>query len=388
MQSSVAREMSSPWVVALSGQLALAVAIGIGRFAFTPILPMMADDAGLSLAQGGWLASANYFGYFAGALASMTGRVGQRLAIRIGLAAIAAATLDMAFATGMGAWLMLRALPGFASAWVLVNVSTWSLDHLGKADRGNLVGVVYAGVGVGIVFTGLTCMALAQARLGSVDAWLALGASAVVATALLWPIAGDDSANVAGAPVARISPRDVPEFWRLVFCHGAFGFGYIIPATFLPMMAKGIIDDPLWFGWAWPVFGAAAAISTLLASRLSAVVSHRGVWIWGNLAMAAGVLVPLVVPGLGGITVAALLVGGTFMVNTMVGFQEARRVAGPKAKYLMAAMTASFAAGQIAGPLLVSVFSGTNGFTAALVTAALPLFTAAYFLNIKKTERP
>jgi predicted MFS family arabinose efflux permease len=388
MQSSTVREMSSPWGVALSGQLALAVAIGIGRFAFTPILPMMVDDAGLSVAQGGWLASANYLGYFLGALAAMAGGIGQRLAIRVGLVAIAATTLAMGFASSVGAWLALRALPGFASAWVLVNVSAWSLDRLGKAGRGDLAGVVYAGVGVGIVFAGLACMALGQARLGSVDAWLALGLSAIVATGILWPIAGGDSPGAVGAAVVRASSRDIPEFWRLVFCQGAFGFGYIIPATFLPVMAKEIVADPLSFGWAWPAFGAAAAASTFVAARLAAVLSNRAIWIGANLAMAAGVLVPLAVPGLTAIAIAALLVGGTFMVTTMVGFQEARRVAGPRARLLIAAMTAAFAAGQIAGPLLVSVLSATNEFSASLVAAAIPLFIAAYLLNDTKSERP
>ena len=97
--------------------------------------------------------------------------------------------------------------------------------------------------------------------------------------------------------------------------------------------------------------------------------------------MAVGVLVPIVVPGLTGIAIAAVCVGGTFMVNTMVGLQEARRVAGVHARILMAAMTSAFAAGQIAGPLLVGAFMNVNGgFTAALVTSAIPLFLAAYTL--------
>src|SRR5262245_26705333 len=112
----------SPWTVALAGALALAVAMGIGRFAFTPILPMMQEDAGLTVAQGGWLASANYLGYLVGALFATAGGISQRLAIRAGLAAIALATLGMGFAAGLGPWLLLRAVPGFASAWVLVNV--------------------------------------------------------------------------------------------------------------------------------------------------------------------------------------------------------------------------------------------------------------------------
>jgi len=153
-------------------------------------------------------------------------------------------------------------------------------------------------------------------------------------------------------------------------------------------MAKEIVADPLSFGWAWPAFGAAAAASTFVAARLAAVLSNRAIWIGANLAMAAGVLVPLAVPGLTAIAIAALLVGGTFMVTTMVGFQEARRVAGPRARLLIAAMTAAFAAGQIAGPLLVSVLSATNEFSASLVAAAIPLFIAAYLLNDTKSERP
>ena len=379
------RATTPAWPTALGGCLALAVAMGIGRFAATPLLPLMQEDAGVSVAEGGWLAAANYLGYLVGALTA-AGRIQQRLAIRIGLAAIALATLAMGFTTDLGAWLLLRAVPGFASAWVLVNVSAWALDQLGKAGRAGLSGVVYAGVGIGIVFAGLVCLALSAASRSSAEAWVVLGLSAALATAALWRAAGGDSAREPAATGARASPRDIAEFWRLVFCYGAFGLGYIIPATFLPVMAKRIVADPLWFGWAWPVFGAAAVASTLLAARLTRMTSYRAVWILGNLVMAAGVLIPLAEPGLTGIIIGALFVGGTFMVNTMVGLQEARRVAGPHAKALMAAMTSAFAAGQIAGPLLVSALNTSSGFRFALVGAALPLLLSAYLLTVKTEQ--
>ena len=347
---------------------------------------MMQEDFGIGVSEGAWLASANYLGYLFGALAAMKGKGTQRFAIRCGLVTIALATLAMAAATDLTTWIALRALSGFASAWVLVNVSAWSLDQLGKAGRSDLGGIVYAGVGAGIVFSGLACLGLSQAHLPSPDAWLALGATAVVATVGLWGIAGSGETRLAATQTIQAGPSDIPEFWRIVFCAGAFGLGYIIPATFLPVMAKRIVSDPAWFGWAWPVFGLAAVVSTLVAARLTRRLTNRGVWVLGNVVMALGVLVPLLVPGLMGIVVAALFVGGTFMVNTMASMQEARRVAGAQAKLLMAAMTSAFAVGQILGPVLVTMFMHLEeGFAVALIASAIPLLLAAYTLFMHRS---
>jgi hypothetical protein len=129
----------------------------------------------------------------------------------------------------------------------------------------------------------------------------------------------------------------------------------------------------------------AALVSTLLASRASRVIGQRAVWILGNVVMALGVLVPIVLPGLAGIVVAAVCVGGTFMVNTMVGMQEARRVAGAHARRLMAAMTSAFALGQIVGPMLVSwLVRFEGGFSLALAAAAIPLLLAAVALFMNR----
>src|SRR6267143_1348490 len=115
--------------IALAGLAALAVAMGVGRFAFTPLLPMMQADSGLSLAAGGWLASANYLGYLLGAL-SAGFVVRSPLLIRIGLLAIAATTLAMGFTHQLVVWAALRLAAGIASAWVLVHVSAWCLPRL------------------------------------------------------------------------------------------------------------------------------------------------------------------------------------------------------------------------------------------------------------------
>jgi len=161
-------------------------------------------------------------------------------------------------------------------------------------------------------------------------------------------------------------------------CYGAFGFGYIIPATFLPAMAREIVRDPWIFGWTWPVFGTAAALSTFAGGVSRAVGGTRRLWLVSQLVMALGICLPALVPGLVSIMLSALAVGGTFMVNTMVGMQEARAVAGPDATGLMATMTTAFAVGQILGPIVVSstVAGGGHFATPLLISAGVLAISA------------
>ncbi len=369
--------------VAASGLIALAVALGIGRFAFTPILPMMQADAGLSIAPGGWLAAANYGGYLVGALIAVRIRVPSSRAIRGSLVVIALATLGMGLEHRFAAWVLLRTVAGIASAWVLIFVSAWSLGTLAPLGRPILNGVVFAGVGTGIALAGGACVLLMYVGATSTRAWLVLGVLALVGTALIWrPVGGEAGVRTGRAtPASRGRQRWDSDSARLVLCYGAFGFGYIIPATFLPAMARAMIRDPMIFGWSWPVFGAAAAASTLAVARAASVIGNRRLWRLGQTVMAVGIALPVVVPGMAAIMLAALFVGGTFMVITMTGLQEARHVAGPEATPLMAAMTAAFAAGQIVGPLAVSYLVGADAdFSRPLLVAAVALLASALAL--------
>jgi MFS family permease len=371
--------ISSPVAIACAGLLALAVAMGIGRFAFTPILPMMLEDAGLSIAAGGLLASANYIGYLLGAIAAIAVPVRHETAIRAGLIAIGITTLAMGLHLPLGMWLLMRGLAGIASAWVLISVSAWSLETLARYQRPLLSSIVFAGVGVGIAIAGLLCLALIQGGAASSQAWIALGLFSLVVTAAIWPFLRRRS-NAAGPARlgSRAGYRWNADAIRLVICYGIFGFGYIIPATFLPVMAKKALADTALVGWSWPVFGLAAALSTLAVAMLIRRVGNRGLWIACQLIMAVGVALPVVWPHIFSIFLAALMVGGTFMVITLVAMQEARQVAGNAATVLIAAMTASFAAGQIAGPLLITYgFQGEAGFSHALLIASSLLIVSA-----------
>src|SRR5262245_576759 len=152
---------------AAAGAFALAAAMGIGRFAFTPVMPLMQAGGLISLRDGAHLATANYVGYFLGALACVAFTPTATKATRYGLFAVAASTIAMAFVHSIALWLPLRFIAGMASAYVLVGISDWGLNTLAKAGRLQLAGWLFTGVGFGIFFVGLGSIAIDASGLSS-----------------------------------------------------------------------------------------------------------------------------------------------------------------------------------------------------------------------------
>ena len=377
-------QLDSPAPAVAVGMIGLAAAMGIGRFAFTPLMPLMQEHAGLTLAQGGWLAAANYAGYLAGALLCVFANPNPGAAARAGLAGVALFTLAMGLTADFAWWLLWRFLAGVASALVLVGISAWALQRLERAERAHWAGWVFAGVGVGIVFAGLVSLVIGVRGTAPGLGWLLLGAAATLIASLTWPqfsAAQSGSTTRAPMPMRRFDA----DAWLLIVCYGIFGFGYIIPATFLPSLARQLLSDPAIFGWTWPVFGMAAAMSTIGASLMLRNAAPRKVWALCQVVMAMGVVAPLMTPNVGALLFAAIAIGGTFMVLTMAGMQEARRVAGNAAPQLIAAMTAAFAVGQLLGPIVVSVFSSsTHALYAPSIAAAALLIVGAAILSASR----
>lgn len=380
----------------LGGFLALVVAMGIGRFAFTPLLPLMQAAGQIDLAHGAWLASANYLGYFAGAWSVARLPLAPQVLVRGGVVLVAALTAAMAATGQLGAWLLLRFAAGVLSAWVLVGVSAWCLPQLAAAGRSGLGGVVYAGVGTGIALAGLGSLAGAAQPGAATALWWQLGLGAAVLGGVVWWLvpAGRRSA---GAQASSTQAAAVAGERALVLCYGCFGFGYILPATFLPALARTVFEDAALFGWAWPVFGTAAAASTWLAGRWFSAMPRTVLWRRSQYFMALGTALPGAWPCAATVLISALLVGGTFMVATMAGLQEARARAGTQATRLLGRMTAAFALGQIAGPvcsaLLALGFGGRSGadlggIRTALLLAGIVLAASAWRLLKTGTESP
>jgi hypothetical protein len=371
--------------IAAAGALSLAVAMGIGRFAFTPLLPLMIQGGQIDVAAGGWVAAANYAGYLAGALTATRLRWS---ALRLSAVALAlTVVLTAAMALPRALWALLRFAAGLCSAWAFVGTAVWCLGALAQRGRLAWSGAAYSGVGFGIAAAGLYCLVGGAVGQSAPALWLQLALLAIVMLLpVAWVARGLKSPVPAVSRTATARATALPEgALGLVICYGALGFGYILPATFLPVLARSLVADPRIFGLAWPLFGLTAAASTFVAAWAMRRAARLRVWAVSNVVMGVGVLLPSVWHSATAVALSALMVGGTFMIVTLAGVQEIRERATGDAAPLVARMTAAFAIGQIAGPIASSLLLhmprfAESGLNTALQVAAASQFAAAVWL--------
>ncbi len=361
--------------------------MGIGRFAFTPILPMMTAGAGLTAHGGATLATANYAGYLAGAVAlTVAPRMARSLvALRSSLAVVVVTLLAMPLMHDTSEWFVIRLVTGFASAAVFIGAVNLMMDQLRHRSE-HLAAWGFSGIGVGIAGSGLLVFVLPDWR----SAWWAVGGLAAVLACTAWGRRRPSPAMPA-PPMAPVAPEPRPHqpsrakrwFVALLLCYTLEGVGYIIAGTFLVSAVEQ--SSPGWVGkGAWIVVGVAAAPSAALWAWLSSRFSHPTLLIVALLIQAAGIALPALAGGpvaaLGG----AILFGITFVGVSTIAIATATHLGVPRA---VALLTAGYSAGQIAGPLLVAP-TIRHGFHEALVTGATIVVAAALAAAVLRIGHP
>ncbi|MDA8449910.1 YbfB/YjiJ family MFS transporter [Acidovorax sp. NCPPB 3859] len=391
-----------PLAVALAGMAALGAAMGIGRFAFTPLLPMMLGDGVLTLAGGSWLATVNYVGYLVGALVCMalpwlapgTARSwqGARLT-RWGLAVTVLLTCGMALPLP-GTWPLLRAAAGVASAVVFLNVSSWCMARLVALGQPALGGLIFCGPGLGIALTGLSASAMVSAHWRAAAGWAVFGLLCALLCALVWPVVRGAAQPAAGAPGPASAPTAAPAARGgrparalLTLAYGLAGLGYIVTATFLPVIARGVLPaGSPWPDLFWPVFGAGVALGAALSTRTPAAWDRRRLLAGCYVLQAFSIGLGLAWPGVPGFALGSLLLGLPFTAITFYALQEARRIWPAAGDSFAGLLTVAYGLGQIAGPPLVAwalhhAATPQQGFAHGLAMAAGALGLGAAVLG-------
>jgi len=360
---------------ALSAALILAVGMGFGRFAFTGLYPLMVRDGLLSVTGGSLAASANYAGYLLGAL--LLARSHERHAARICVLALAGtliALAAMAIPAPTGFAIGVRLLAGVLSAMALVGAAQWLLQCMGEIHGAPLM---FAGVGVGILLSAELIVAGNAFGLGSAAIWCVLALAGLVLALLAVPAlrhVGPSTAPQSASHAGQSAQFSAPI---ILLVYGLAGFGYIITATYLPLLMKSGLGaiDPL---QVWAAFGLGAAPSCFLWHRLHLRLGSRRALALNLLVQAVGVMLPALGDSAFLYLGSAVLVGGSFMGTVTIAMPAARAVADRVRFNMLAAMTALYGVGQIVGPLVASALRGLTGsFIPALGAAAGALLVGA-----------
>jgi predicted MFS family arabinose efflux permease len=365
--------------LACGGLAAMAAALGIGRFVYTPILPAMLGPLSWSKADAGLVASANFLGYFLGALLAGHALVAARprLWLLTALAISAVSTIAMAMPSDIASFAALRFIGGIASALVIVCASTLVLERLAFSGRGPLSAIHFAGVGLGILMSAIAVSATLASGAGWRSLWIVAGAIsglAAVMAAWLIPVAQ----HVTAPPRQKAADTHPSRLGAMVVAYGLFGFGYVITATFLVTIVRGADDVRVLEPWVWVLFGLAAipsvAVWTWLGQRIG-IMNAYGV---ACIVEAVGVAASVEWVTIPGVCVSALVLGGTFMGLTALGFMAARILSAENSHQALGRMTASFSIGQMAGPTLAGFLSEQSGsFRVPSLIAAAALIAAA-----------
>jgi hypothetical protein len=363
--------------IVLGGGAALAAGMGVGRFAYTPILPLMHAQAGLSASLGSALATANYAGYLAGALAGIAAPalLRSRLVLRVSLAVLVGTLLAMPASRDAGVWLAARLVAGVASALIFMVGANALLGGL-RRHAHHLTGWGFGGVGAGIAASGALVLAVRSAGTWQ-DAWLGAAALTIVFAALAWPLRpGEVPAPVHQAGAATASRR---WFMVLLSSYTLEGVGYIIAGTFL----VAAIDEsaPAWAGsTAWILAGLAALPSAALWAWLARTWSRPALLLAALVIQAAGVALPAVIGGVTAALISAALFGATFLGIATVALAIGAHLRVPRA---VAILTTGYSAGQIAGPLLVTPLLQHGYHQALLVSAGIVALAAVAALVLR-----
>ena len=370
----VARPPLRPAVAA--GAAAFAAAMGVGRFVFTPIIPVMGAEVGLTTAGAGLLASVNYVGYLLGCLLAAAPVVRRHRGgvLTTGLVLTVATLAAMPLTTSSAVWSTARLVSGVASAFAFVTAADLVLTLLRRHGRDDLAGWVFGGVGAGIALSGAVTP-LAAAVGGWTATWYL---AAVVALALAVP-----ALRLARLPVdpddEGVGPGPPPRVALLVALGVAYfleGAGYIITGTFLVDVATDI--GPAWVAaGCWTVAGLAGVPSCVIWARVAARRGRGPTLVAALAVQAVGLALPALVASPVAVVVSAVVFGGTFVAIVMLTLPLARALAGRGAGPVVAVFSALYGVGQVVGPVAVALVSGDDARPALALGGALVVAAAA-----------
>lgn len=368
----------------ISGVLILIVSMGIGRFAYTPMLPLMQNDNDFSDKIAGFLASSNYLGYLLGALLA-----GNKLLknyrlhlIKAFLVCSVLTTIGIGLTQSIPLWNLLRFLSGFSSAYVLVLTSGFVLEQLMILNKSHWTGIFYGGVGTGIFLSSLLIPIFNQFY-GWNGAWIGLGVSSVFMAIFAWRGLQNTKLTIVHQEKKETTLNIPPEKWILwlTVAYGLEGLGYIVTGTFIVAIAETSPAFTIEASRVWLIAGLAAVPSCIGWSRYAKKKGYVFALVLAFLLQAIGIIIPVFWNSLIGISISGALFGATFMGITSLATTLGQKINPEKSQRTISGLTGIYAMGQLIGPLAAGYLTSIyNSYDIALIMASGVVGLGSLFL--------
>lgn len=369
----------------IGGVFALMIAMGIGRFSYTVILPYMQEASGFSRATAGYLATSNYLGYLIGALVVGLLPIEQKRVpfLQVGLIISMLTTAFMGFTETIIIWYVLRFISGVMSAFIFVVIASLVLDQLADNNKSHLSGLFYSGVGIGIAISAIIVSPI-HAIFKWNGTWIALALLCVLLFVFIVlfiksiPHSKKQYGNQS-IPVPKMPPKSWLKW--LIVAYSLEGLGYIVTGTFIVSIAQESTSFHGNAALVWFVAGLAAIPSCIICSKLAQRFGYVKILLISMVVQAVGIALPAIATNTITLYISAFIFGATFMGITTIVTTLARHIVPVNSHRILGYLTAGYALGQMVGPTVGGVLANaTNSYQYSLVGAATVVIIGALSL--------
>jgi predicted MFS family arabinose efflux permease len=347
-----------------AGIISLILMLGIARFAYTPLLPIMLDQAGLSLSEGGWLTAVNYLGYLSGAIVAslINNLVLKDRLYRIGLLIAVVSTLGMGLTENIWLWSFYRFIAGLSSAAGLLLGSGLILNWLIRHGNRSELGIHFSGVGLGIAF-GAIAVELMNHHFDWRGQWLMLSllGTLMVLPAWMWLPPPDTSQVTHSGEVMIDSPPSRSFLYLFMAAYFCAGAGYVVSATFIVAIIDKLPSLQGLGTWSFFFLGLAAAPACILWDLVARRTGDLNALLIAYILQTAGIVLPVIENSPIMAIAGALLFGGTFIGIVSLVLTMAGRYYPTRPAKMMGKMTISYGIAQIIIPAITGLLAERSG---------------------------
>ena len=370
-------------ILILTGIAALTIAVGIGRFSYTPILPYMISELNLTTTEAGLIASSNYLGYLLGSLIPIFPQFPKNIrsifiySIFISIISLFAMGLTNTFEV----FILIRFIHGIFSAFVLILGTSLIVSHVQKKGKIFLGTAHFSGVGLGMALSAIVVSYLGFLNFTWDELWFSIGILAIMLSFQIIKFTPIQKAEVKYN--LKSKNKTSLGFSLITISYGLYGFGYVAFGTFISTMSRLTPGLEKTEPYVWFVVGVTGIPSVFFWNWFGSKIGNDIGLFLANLILGLGVLFSVLINNEFGIFISCILFGLSFVPITSMCLLEGQERFSGSFIVSTAILTFSFSIGQMIGPYLSGLLTDyyNSFFFSMIISGIVLIFGSLLMIN-------